>query len=267
MRLLETHREFRECEAAQKSIWGGLAASAEVMLVAQKTGGAVLGAFVNGKLAGFLFALLARRNGKIIHWSHMMGVLPEYRDRGLGFQLKLAHRRIALSQGIKSICWTYDPLQSRNASLNISRLGALVEEYVVDYYGRFPSMIEKGLPSDRFVVNWQIASRHVERCLAERNRERNVPNAPVINSTSRTDRGLLLNRKIDLSHQEARLLVEIPSNTDDMRTKALRLARSWRLQTRKIFLAYLSNGYRVANFFTRSEGSCGPRCFYLLQRN
>jgi predicted GNAT superfamily acetyltransferase len=267
IRLLETHREFRECEAAQRSIWGGLSVSAEVMLVAQKTGGAALGAFVKGKFAGFLFALLARRNSEIIHWSHMMGVLPEYRDRGLGFQLKLAHRKIALSQGIKSICWTYDPLQSRNASLNLTRLGALVEEYVVNYYGRFPSVIEKGLPSDRFVVNWRIASKRVERCLTMGSHGRNVTDAPIVNAVRRDNRGFLLNRKIDLDCRSRRLLVEVPFNTDDMRTNDLQLARNWRLQTRKIFVNYLSKGYRVAGFFARNEGSCGPRCFYVLQQS
>jgi predicted GNAT superfamily acetyltransferase len=267
IRLLEKLEDFRKCETAQKTIWGGLSVASEVMLVTHKAGGAVLGAFVKDKLAGFIYALLARRNGHIIHWSHMMGILPAYRSQGLGLQLKLAHRDLALSKGIKSICWTYDPLQSRNASLNLTKLNARVEEYIVDYYGRFHSIIERGLPSDRFTVNWQIASKGVERCLAGQKTNTEIPDLPTVNVTARDGDGFLVNRKIDLSHSELRLLVEIPPNTDLMRAEALTLARRWRIQTREIFLHYFSNGFCIKGFLTGNQVPDGLRCFYLLRRN
>ncbi len=267
VRLLLKHEDFKKCETTQKSVWGGLSVAAEVMLVTQKTGGAVLGAFIKGRLVGFIYALLARRNGQIIHWSHMMGILPGYRSRGLGLQLKLAHRDIALSQGIKSICWTYDPLQSRNASLNLTKLGARVEKYIVDYYGRFHSSIEQGLPSDRFVVNWPIASKSIARLLAGEKSVTEIPDFPIINATATNRKAFLANREISLSHREPGLLAAIPSNTDLMRTEALRLARRWRLETREIFLNYLSKGYSVTGFLTKSKRSAEPRCFYLLRRN
>jgi predicted GNAT superfamily acetyltransferase len=266
IRFLDKTEEFRKCETAQKAIWGNLSVAAEVMLVTQKTGGAVLGAFVKSKLVGFIYALLARRDGQVIHWSHMMGVLPPYRSQGLGLQLKLAHRKLALSQGIKSICWTYDPLQSRNANLNLSKLGACVEEYAVDYYGRFHSIFERGLPSDRFVVNWPIASKSVARHLAGRRSGTGLPDAPKINLAANNNEGFRVNRKIDLDHRESRLLVEIPTDTDRMRAEALPLARRWRFQTREIFQNYLSNDYSVISFLTENLVAHGPRCFYLLRR-
>lgn len=266
IRSLEKHEEFKKCENAQKAVWGGVSVASEVMLVTQKAGGAVLGAFVSGKLAGFIYALLARRRGQIIHWSHMMGILPEYRSQGLGFQLKLAHRNLALSQGIKSICWTYDPLQSRNANLNLSKLGVRVEDYVVDYYGRFHSIIEQGLPSDRFVVNWPIASRTVAHLLAKSKNTAEMSGVSKINLTAVNNRGFLANRKIDLTRCEGRLLVEIPTDTDLMRAKALALAKRWRMQAREIFLGYLSKGYSVRGFLTDSQNTVRPRCFYLLFR-
>ena len=116
-------------------------------------------------MVGFIFAFLAQYHGRLAHWSHMMAVEAKYRDQGFGFKMKLVHRQVALERGIKSICWTFDPLQSRNARLNISRLGALAEEYVPDCYGRFPSLLEKGLPSDRWVVNWRISTARVEERL------------------------------------------------------------------------------------------------------
>lgn len=267
IRLLAKHEDFKKCEAAQKSIWGGLSVAAEVMLVTQKAGGAVLGAFIKGRLVGFIYALLARRNEQIIHWSHMMGILPGYRSKGLGLQLKLAHRNLALSQGIKSICWTYDPLQTRNASLNLTKLGARVEEYIVDYYGRFHSSIERGLPSDRFVVNWRIASRTSTKLLAGEEGRTKIPDLPNINVTATNREGFLVNKKVNLNHRECGLLAAIPSNTDLMRTKDLPLARRWRLQTRGIFLNYLSKGYSVAGFLCGGEPHAEPKCFYLLRRN
>ena len=267
IRFLLKHEDFKKCEAVQKSIWGGLSVAAEVMLVTQKTGGAVLGAFVKNQLVGFIYALLARRNGQVIHWSHMMGILPGYRSRGLGLQLKLAHRNLAISQGIKSICWTFDPLQTRNASLNLTKLGARVEEYIVDYYGRFHSSIERGLPSDRFVVNWRIASKNIAILLAGEKGKAEIPDLPVINATATNKKGFLVNRKFNLSYRERRLLVAIPSNADLMRTEDLPLARLWRLQTREIFLNYLSKGYSVTGFLTNNGPHAEPRCFYLLRHN
>lgn len=265
IRVLKRPEEFKECERIQRSVWGGLSVSAETMLVTQKFGGVVLGALVKKKLTGFVYAFLARRNGRIIHWSHLMGILPPFRGQGLGFRLKLAHRDLALSQGIRSICWTFDPLESRNAGLNLGRLGASAEEYVVDCYGRFPSRIERGLESDRFIANWRIASKRVERFLRARKLAAKIPDAPSINLTGSNRRGFLVNRKIELGYSAPQLRVEIPSNTDLMRAEARPLAERWRLETRKIFLHYLSKGYHVEGFENQSRPS--PRCFYLLRRS
>ncbi len=269
IRLLQTHDEFRQCERLQRRVWGTLSASSELMTVAQEYGGVVLGAFERKKLVGFLYAFLGRRRGRLVHWSHMMAVLPGRRDRGLGFRMKLAHRRLALQRGLKSICWTFDPLQTRNAALNLRRLGARVEEYVRDVYGRFPSLIERGLLSDRFVVNWRIASPDVARRLRPKpSGARPSPKAllfPRVNETRPNARGLLENRRISLSRRQPRLLVEIPSNTDDIRRRSLRLAQRWRLETRRIFEGYFSAGYQVADFVPPSAATAG-RCFYVLRR-
>jgi len=267
IRLLHRVEEFRQCERIQKVVWGNVGIGGEALAVTAKYGGAVLGAVVGERIVGCLYAFLARRHGKLIHWSHIMAVEPGYRDQGLGFLMKLAHRRLALAQGIKSICWTYDPLQSRNAALNITRLGAQVEEYIPDCYGQFPSAIEKGLPSDRFVVDWRIASPAVESRL----REGRLPcqydpaRLPRANETRLNAQGFIENARVHLSLRAPRLLVEIPSNTDAMRSKDLKLARRWRTDTRKIFQHYLAAGYRVEDFLPPSPAS-GGRCYYVLRR-
>ena len=263
IRQLKSPDEFRACERIQMTVWGNLGVGSEVMGVTQKYGGAVLGAVVGERIVGFIYALLARRHGRLIHWSHMMAVEPRFRNLGLGFRMKLAHRELALKQGVKSICWTYDPLQSRNATLNIFRLGARVEEYVPDCYGRFPSVIERGLASDRFVVNWRIASRAVERRLQGPQPPSLSPRR--INETRLNAQGFLENRKIFLNLRHPRLLVEIPPNTDAMRSRALGLARRWRTESQKIFQRYLSAGYRVEDFVAPSSAISG-HCFYVLRR-
>ena len=267
IRLLSSLEEFRACERLQLSVWGSLAVGAELLGVTQKYGGAVLGALVGGRVVGFLYAFLARRHGRLVHWSHMMAVVEDFRDLGLGFRMKLAHRRHALAQGLKSICWTYDPLQSRNAALNLARLGARVEDFIPNCYGRFPSAIERGLTSDRFVVDWRIGSRAVEQRM--RAKPPRLPDAlcwPLANETRRNAQGFLVNARLDLNLRAPCLRVEIPPNTDAMRAQALPLARRWRLESRRIFQRYLATGYRVADFLPPSAAT-GGRCFYLLQRS
>ncbi|MFB3924334.1 MAG: GNAT family N-acetyltransferase [Terriglobia bacterium] len=264
IRLLKTLEEFRACERLQLDVWGSLAVGAELLSVTQKYGGAVVGALVGGRVVGFIYAFLARRHGRLIHWSHMMAVEAGHRDRGLGFRMKQAHRRHALAQGVRSIMWTYDPLQSRNAALNLTRLGARVVEFIPNCYGRFPSAIERGLESDRFVVDWPVAAGSPKARAADR--EPGSLSYPLVNQTRTNRDGFLVNARIDLRlSASADLLVEIPANTDSMRARAMPLARRWRLESRRIFRHYLAAGYRVAGFLPPSEAT-RSRCFYLLRR-
>lgn len=264
IRLLKTHEEYRACERLQKIVWGNLGVGSEVLSVTQKYGGVVLGTMVGGKVVGFLYAFLARYHGQLIHWSHMMAVEEGYRDQGLGFRMKLAHRKLALRQGISSICWTYDPLQSRNAALNLHRLGARVEEYIPDCYGQFPSLIERGLPSDRFVVNWLIGSAHVERRLKGEQAQPDL-SLPRINETWGNARGYVKNHRFHLGLRDPRLLVEIPANTDKMRVRKWPLASRWRMETREVFNHYFQAGYEAVDFFPPSP-TTRSRCYYLLAR-
>ena len=264
VRLLKNVDEYRQCEPIQSHVWGAPVVTREVLAVTQKYGGAVIGAVLKGKVVGFIYAFLGQYHGRLVHWSHLMAVEAEYRDRGLGFQMKLVHRKIALERALKSICWTFDPLQSRNARLNITRLGAFAEEYVPDCYGRFPSLLEKGLPSDRWVVNWRVGTARVERRLGG-GAPPFDPGLPRVNETRLNAQGFPQNRAIRLDLAQRCLLVETPAQTDAMRSQAMPLASRWRLEARRIFQHYLARGYRVEDFFP-PQPATGGRCFYLLQR-
>jgi len=264
VRRLRTVEEFRQCERIQQAVWGASSVSGEVLSVTQKYGGAVIGSVAHGRIVGFIYAFLARRHGRLIHWSHMMAVEPGFRDRGLGLQMKRVHRQLALQQGIRSICWTYDPLQTRNAALNLARLGARAEEYLVDAYGHFASVIEKGLPTDRFVVNWRVAAAHVAQRLAGRHPRADLA-LPRINETHTNADGFLENRSLCLGLRDARLLVQVPANTDAMREDALPLARRWRLEIRKAMTHYFSAGY-IADDFLSPQASGDGGCYYVVRR-
>ena len=265
IRPLRNHREFSQCERIQRSVWGAAGVSGEVLLVTQKNGGMVLGALSGARVVGFLYAFLGRRAGRLIHWSHLMAVEPGYRDRGLGFRLKLEHRRRALEQGIRCIAWTYDPLQSRNATLNIARLGARAHEFIPDCYARFPSTIERGLPPDRLVASWEIASARVASRLSG---EDPIPFSlawPRANQTELNAADLLVNVRLNLTLRDPRLLIEIPTHTERMRSADLRLARRWRLELRRLLGGYFDAGYYVSDFVPADERTEG-RVFYVLVR-
>jgi predicted GNAT superfamily acetyltransferase len=264
VRLLKNVEEYRQCEPVQAHVWGAAGSTCEVLTAAQKYGGALIGTLIDGKVVGFIFAFLGQYHGRLIHWSHMMAVEAKYRDRGFGLRMKIVHRQVALERGINSICWTFDPLQSRNARLNISRLGAVAEEYLPDCYGRFPSPLEKGLPSDRWVVNWRISTARVEARLRGETPAFD-PTLPRANATRLNAQGFPQNRAIRVDLTDRRLLVETPAQTEAMRSQALLLARRWRLESRRIFQTYLARGYRVEDFFPPQPATEG-RCFYLLRR-
>lgn len=133
----------------------------QMYVVAAKIGGQVLGAFVEGTMAGFILAYPGIRDGKPYLHSHMAGVLPEFRDLGIGRQLKLAQRDDALVREISLIEWTFDPLQTKNAYFNICRLGAVSRRYLADVYGSTSSPLHAGLPTDRLVAEWYLDSPRV----------------------------------------------------------------------------------------------------------
>ena len=161
VRSLTEHAEFEEAVALQKTIWGFEELEllpVRLFVVATKVGGQVFGAFDDGRMVAFLLAIPGiKAGGKHYLHSHMMGVLKDYRNAGIGRMLKLKQREEALSRGIDLIEWTFDPLEVKNAFFNIERLGAVVRRYVLNQYGTTTSLLHGGLPTDRCVAEWYIA--------------------------------------------------------------------------------------------------------------
>ena len=138
-----------------------------MLLVSARIGGLVIGAYDEDRLVGFAYALPGIRDGKPFQWSHMLGVIPEYRGSGLGWRLKVEQRRLVMASGVDLIAWTYDPLQAANAHLNFAKLGTIAREYHLDAYPGSSSPLHAGTPTDRLIAEWWLRSdRVVERLSA-----------------------------------------------------------------------------------------------------
>lgn len=163
--------EFREAEALQRAVWGegDLPDPADLMMVIQAEGGLVGGAFVAGRLVGYVFGFPTR--DPAVQHSHRLAVLETARGLGLGVRLKLYQRDWCLARGIATVRWTYDPLRAVNAALNIHRLGAVSSTYLEDYYGEMAG-INQGLGSDRLLVDWVLEAPQVAALAEGRPRPR-----------------------------------------------------------------------------------------------
>ena len=170
IRALHNHGEFVDAVRLQQSIWGFEDVEllpVRLFVTATKVGGQAFGAFDSGKMIGFCLAIPGiKAKGKAYIHSHMLGVMKEYRDAGVGRMLKLEQRKEALSRGIELMEWTFDPLEIKNAYFNIERLGCVVRRYVLNQYGTTSSKLHAGLPTDRCVAEWWLASPRVEAVLA-----------------------------------------------------------------------------------------------------
>ena len=169
IRTLTELSEFDLCVEIETAVWGYDPADMiprRMFLLASRIGGQVMGAFAGGTMAGFAMALPGYRHGHPYLHSHMVGVLPEFRNLGLGRKLKLAQREDALARGFELMEWTFDPLEIKNAHLNIARLGAIVRRYKRNFYGPSSSPLQGGLPTDRVYAEWWLRSKRVCSVLA-----------------------------------------------------------------------------------------------------
>ena len=269
VRPITSVAEYHACEALQRRIWN-MPDDLEVvplhlLLTVHRNGGLLLGAFQGGELAGFVFGFRGlHHGGKPKHCSHMMGVTPELQSAGIGFRLKCAQREAVLAQGLDLVTWTYDPLESRNAHLNIQRLGAVCQEYICDYYGPLADGLNTGLPTDRFQVEWWVAGDRVARRLAGDTGAPWPADLPRGNETVRTRGGFLAPGFLCLDPPAPVVKVEIPADYQAIKAADPGLALEWRLSSRALFETYFAAGYRVVGHQHVKPGREG-QSFYLLE--
>lgn len=228
-------------------------------------GGILLGAFDEEQIVGFALAFPALRNGQVILWSHVTGVLPAYQGRGIGKQLKLKQRELALEKGYSCIAWTFDPLQVGNANFNFHHLGCISYAYHVDFYGTVNDGLNKGLPTDRFEVDWVITSQEVNDRLRGKVRDYPLEQMPFVLSIDGDELPVVE----ALDEMPPYLLAVIPRNINRLRKEKLPVALQWRQSTRHVFTTLFRQGYRVIDFvqYLRPEVASFPLNCYVLHRS
>jgi len=160
--------EMRACVALQKEVWNFSDADLvplRMFVVAEKVGGQVIGAFADGEMVGFALSVPGARGRHSYLHSHMLAVRKQHQNAGLGRRIKLFQREDALARGFELIEWTFDPLEIKNAYLNIEKLGAIARRYTVNQYGNTSSPLQGGLPTDRLVAEWWLKSKRVKALL------------------------------------------------------------------------------------------------------
>lgn len=281
LRVLEQAVDILLLEDIQRQVWVGAdieVVPANLLVAAVHNGGLAIGAYLQDRLVGFVFGfpgLYQTPDGpRLKHHSHMLAVLPEFRDRGIGYALKRAQWQLVRRQGLDRITWTYDPLQSRNANLNISRLGAVCSTYLPDYYGEMRDILNAGTASDRFQVDWWVDSARVNRRLSRRARGKldlahfYSAGAEIINPGSEDEEGYPRPPETDTGQipflVDARriLLVEIPADFDRLRAARPEFGRGWRSHTRALFQLLFTDGYLITDFIFLPGRH--PRGFYVL---
>jgi predicted GNAT superfamily acetyltransferase len=271
-RDLASLADFAQVVELEREIWGvdyRDVVPTPLLAITVKRGGILIGAFDGDRMVAFVYSLPAIVDGRPTQWSHMLGVIPEYRDAGLGRELKLLQRERALAMGLDLIEWTYDPLQALNAHLNFAKLGVLVDEYEENIYGASTSPLHRGNPTDRFVAKWWIRRPHVER------RIQPIASTNVLKKTVRAHEAAVLGRAnrvddagacvdVDLSLTQRRVVVEIPTGFTAMLSAQPELAMKWRLATRELFTTYFGRGYATVDF--RLDRARGRGAYVLVNR-
>ena len=283
LRILENYDEIEAVERLFTAIWSGSEVDivpAHLLVTIAKNGGLIIGAYEDEQIIGFVFGFLGFTSRpdlpKLKHCSHQLGVLAEFEGRGIGFKLKRAQWQMVRKQGIKLVTWTFDPLLSRNALLNIAKLGAVSSLYKREVYGEMRDGLNAGLPSDRLQIDWWVNSDRVAQRLSSKPRRRLdlahflEGGALHYNRSRLNDAGLPvpLDELHELSddHDDAQavLLVEIPSDFQALKTADMELALQWRLHSRLVFENLFDLGYLITDFVFL-PGQL-PRSYYVLSR-
>jgi chorismate synthase len=274
--------DYDALEQIQAAVWG----MSEIELIPgrfmhalQHNGAALLGAYDSDKLVGFVLGVIGTVEGlhervdqvaaaRLQMYSAILGVLPDYQEQDVGYQLKLAQRDFAIRVGIRLITWTYDPLQSRNAWFNFGKLGVICNRYLRDFHGPMGGL-NAGLPTDRFEVQWWVTSNRAKSRTGKQRRPLSLDalvggGAVLVNESSFNEAGLPA-PPADFADVAAQMiLVEVPANFAAVKARDMALAARWREHSRQLFETYFQRNYTATDFARHVDEQGRQQGFYLL---
>ena len=245
-------QDYADCVALQDATWGESFSErvpGAILRVSQRIGGVAAGAFdEHGRMIGFVFGMTGVRDGELVHWSDMLAVRDELRGQGIGEQLKIFQRDKVMALGVRSMLWTFDPVQSKNANFNINHLGALPIEYVPDMYGsNTGSALHGTLPTDRFIVRWELTDRKAPKHAPLPISGETLPVANPVGDDGVPFAALLPSN----SSHAGPVRVQVPADFGSVHRERAENAMRWRLVLREVMSAWLGAGYRVKAFIRR----------------
>lgn len=219
----------------------------DLLVAITHNGGLALIAYHGNEMVGFSFAIRAFRKGKYYLYSHQTGVIPEYRNSEIGYQLKLKQREWAIQNNIDLISWTFDPLQGLNSRFNLHKLGVIVRVYHRNHYGIMTDALNKGMPSDRFVAEWYINTDHVKKRLNKVFEKYKAEKSAI---KTKEKNGYRIVEDIDLSIDDENFLIEIPYDINLIKKKDMEEALRWRKLTAEVYIKYFKSGYLLIDSIT-----------------
>jgi predicted GNAT superfamily acetyltransferase len=276
---------LRQVQSLEKEVWdvADIDTLALPLAVASQEAGAIwLGAFDGHKLAGFAFAFPGINGGNLTFHSHQLAVRPEYRELDLGYRLKLAQRDRVLAvqlaesrtaffgkNRVSEITWTFDPLQSKNAHLNFSKLGVVSDSYKIDLYGPATSSVLHRNGTDRLWVRWPITSRRVADRIGGKKTNLRHETLDALSTVQPlvlfSGDGHPVRSDLETALRRERVAIEVPTDISSVERKDQELAKEWRMATRWAFSESLKAGFFVVEFCRTLRGQQGPGA-YLLEK-
>ena len=276
IRDLKSIDDLSQLKAVEKEVWGMAdddTLALTLAIACQAAGNIFVGAFDTtkdkDKLVGFAFGFLGREHGQTTIHSHMLAVLDAYRHLDLGSRLKQGQRERAMALGVREMTWTFDPLQSRNAHFNFSKLGVVSDTYKTDFYGPETSSILHRNGTDRLWVRWMLNSWRVRDRLAGKSTSARTETLDALRLLAPLVRfdpsGKPARADLPESLARQRVSIEIPGDILEVERTDMGLAREWREATRWAFREAQKAGFMVAEFCRSVRGQQGPGAYLLLR--
>src|ERR1051325_297611 len=266
---IDSIAQMKALEKLQQDVWGWSDLDTTPLMdfiILKELGGTLIGGFDAERLVGFSFGFVGYDEGQIVFHSHMWAVHPSYRECGLGLRLKLAQRTAALERGFQRITWTFDPLQSTNAHLNVHKLGVVAKRYKVNFYGDgTSSVLHRYIGTDRLWVDWFLKSKRVtDRLDAVHHSIRDFLTSDEVQRLIRIGSNRLpVSHPMDLRSGNT-ALIEIPTNISLLQQENPQSAAAWRNATRAAFVDAFAAGYIVEDFIRMGSNRDQNSCYLLV---
>lgn len=256
IRQLLTTEQLAETHDIERAVWNIEPIPLHQSFTAVKNGGIALGAYINGEIVGYVYGFPGFVKGKTYLCSHMLAILPEYRGRQIGEKLKLEQAKVARQLGYSLMTWTFDPLESRNAHLNLNKLRARGAIYSPNHYGKLADDLNKGLPSDRLIIEWELNKQPLEPI-------QSVKNEYVLLDVNDNGEPLMTEifQKDELPEVDT-FYAKVPLNFQAIKRENIERATEWRLLTRRIFVRLFAKGYEATDVVFEKSQSWG---YYVLR--